>query len=171
MAQTLGTTFHGQIIAGTFAHRDNAEDAIAAFREFGVFPSDIQVLPLEHDPLGKDVYSEILTERGFSQPQAFYYDQMIHEGKTLVAIHGVTDPATIIDIFNKFDAGFNPDGSRNVRDDVVGLTAGAVTGAVAGGIAGAVSGGPLGGAVGAAAGEVVGGIAGAALGKAAEHKK
>jgi uncharacterized membrane protein len=68
-------------------------------------------------------------------------------------------------------AEYNPDGSRNLRQDVVGMTAGAAIGAIAGGVAGTVVAGPLGGAAGAAAGAVVGGGAGAAAGKASEHRK
>jgi hypothetical protein len=170
MPQTIDRTFHGQIIAGTFSSRDDVEAAIQAFRNSGVFPSDIQVLPLAGEEEGEDVYAEILADRGFSSPQAFYYDKEIRDGKILIAIHAVTDPAAIIDIFNKYHAEFNPNGSRNVREDVIGLTAGVAAGAIAGGAAGA-TGGPMGAAVGAAAGAVVGGSAGAALGKAAEHRK
>jgi len=171
MPQTIDKTFHGQIIAGTFPAREKAEQAIRAFRDFGVFPSDIQVLPVSDNINDDEIYAEILADRGFSIPQAYYYDQEIREGKILVAIHAVTDPASVIDIFDKYHAEFNPNGSRNVRQDVVGLTAGAAAGAVAGGVAGTATGGPVGGAVGAAAGAVIGGSAGAAVGKASEHRK
>jgi hypothetical protein len=170
MPQTIAKTFHGQIIAGTFSNRDDAELAIEAFRDFGVFPSDIQVLPLADEKEGKNVYAQILADRGFSQPQALYYDQLIRDGKIMVAIHSVTNPGPIIDIFNKFYAEFNPNGSRNVRDDVIGLTTGVAAGAAAGGAAG-MSAGPVGAAVGAAAGAILGGGVGIAVGKFAEHKK
>lgn len=170
MPRTIEKTFHGQIIAGTFSNREKADRAIKAFRDFGVFPSDIQVLPVD-DKKDDEIYAEILANRGFSAPQAYYYDQAIREGKILVAIHAVTDPASIIDIFDKYHAEFNPNGSRNVRQDVVGLTAGAAAGMVAGSVAGTAAGGPLGAAVGAAAGAVIGGSAGAAVGKISEHRK
>jgi hypothetical protein len=110
-------------------------------------------------------------DRGFSKSQADYYDTVIRDGKVLVAVYGVTDPAPVIDIFDKFNAEYNPNGSRNVREDVVGLTAGAVVGAAALGAVGAVVGGPLGAAVGGVVGAVVGGGSGAAAGKAVEHSK
>jgi hypothetical protein len=171
MPQTINKTFEGHIIAGTFLCREDVEAAIMAFREFGVFPSDIQVLPLSGEEERADVYAEILADRGFSSHQALYYDQEIRDGKILVAIHSVKDPATIIDIFNHYHAEFNPNGSRNVRDDVIGLTAGAAAGAVAGGAAGGAIGGPVGAALGAATGAVVGASAGAAAGKISEHRK
>jgi hypothetical protein len=42
--------------------------------------------------------------------------------KVLVAVYEVTDPAPVIDIFDKFKAEYNPNGSRNLRDDVAGMT-------------------------------------------------
>jgi len=171
MPQTIEKTFHGQIIAGTFLRRDDVEAAIMAFREAGVFPSDIQIVPLEGEKTDKEIYSEILSARGFSQPHALYYEREIRDGKILVAVHSVTTPSIIIDIFNKYGAEFNPNGSRNVREDVVGMTAGAAAGAAAGGTAGAAAAGPVGLAIGAAAGAVVGASAGAAMGKAVEHRK
>jgi hypothetical protein len=88
-----------------------------------------------------------------------------------VAVYGVTDPAPIIDIFDKYDADYNPNGSRNLREDVLGMTTGAVVGAAALGAVGAVVGGPVGAAAGVAVGAVVGGGSGAAAGKAVEHRK
>jgi hypothetical protein len=109
--------------------------------------------------------------RGFAESQAAFYDKAIREGKTLVAVHNVTDPKPVIDVFDKFGSDFNPNGTRNVRQDVFGMTAGAAIGATALGTAGAVVAGPLGAAAGVAAGTVVGGALGAAAGKAVEHDK
>jgi uncharacterized membrane protein len=106
-----------------------------------------------------------------AESQALYYDKAVRNGKILVAVHNVVDPAPVIEIFDDNKAEYNPDGSRNLRQDVAGMTAGAVVGAVAGAVAGTVVGGPVGGAAGAAAGAVVGGGAGAAAGKATEHRK
>jgi uncharacterized protein YcfJ len=103
--------------------------------------------------------------------QADYYNKAVRNGRTLIVIHGVVDPAPVIDVFDHNKAEYNPDGSRNAREDVSGMTAGAVIGAAAGGAAGAVVGGPLGVMAGGAAGAVVGGGIGAAAGKAAEHHK
>jgi uncharacterized membrane protein len=100
-----------------------------------------------------------------------YYDAAIRAGKTFVAVHEVTDPAPVIEIFDRFGAEYNPNGERNVRQDVSGLTAGAGAGAIVGGGIGLAAGGPVGAAVGAAAGAIVGGGTGAAAGKAVEHNK
>ncbi len=88
-----------------------------------------------------------------------------------MVVHNVIDPARVIDIFDRYKAEYNPDGSRNLRDDVLGMTTGAAVGAAALGAAGAVVAGPLGAAAGVAAGAVLGGGVGAAAGKAAEHRK
>lgn len=172
MPQTLVKTAEGQkIIGGTFSNRENADKAVSAFRELGVPDQNIQVVVQLNDKQAKEVYSDILTERGFAESQAAYYDKAIRGGKTLVVIYGVNDPAPVIDIFDKFKAEYNPDGSRNAREDVSGMTAGAAIGAAAGGAAGALVGGPVGAVAGAAAGAVVGAGGGAAAGKAAEHHK
>jgi len=171
MPQTIDKTFHGQIIGGTFTNRENADRAVMAFQELGISKNDIQVVVQLNEKQAKDVYTDILSERGFSDSQACYYDKAVREGKILVAVYNVTDPAPVIDIFDKYKAEYNPTGSRNLRDDVVGMTVGAVVGAAAGGVAGAAVGGPAGAAAGAAAGAIVGGGSGAAAGKAVEHKK
>jgi hypothetical protein len=170
MPQTIDKTSIGQIIGGTFTNRENADKAVKAFVDAGVPATDIQmVVQLSEQP--KAAYTDILSDRGFAENQARYYDQAIRDGKVLIAVSNVVDPAPIIDIFDKFKAEYNPDGARNVRHDVGGMTAGAVVGAVAGGVVGTAVAGPVGGAAGAAAGAVVGGGTGAAAGKAIEHNK
>jgi hypothetical protein len=160
-----------QIIGGVFSKRENADKAIDAFRQWGVPEQDIQVVvQLDPDEAG-DVYISAMVGRGFAESQALFYDEAIREGKILIAIHNVANPKPIIEIFDKYKAEYNPDGSRNVRQDVAGMTAGAGVGAITGGAIGAVAGGPAGAAIGAAAGAVLGGSSGAAAGKAAEHRK
>jgi hypothetical protein len=171
MPQTIDKSFHGQIIGGTFSNRDNADKAVKAFQEMGVSQSEIQTVVQLNDKQVEEVYTDILTERGFADSQARFYDKAIRDGKILVVVYNVTDPAAIIDVFDRFKAEYNPNGSRNLRDDVAGMTVGAVVGAAAGGVAGAAIAGPVGAAAGVAAGAVVGGGSGAAVGKAAEHKK
>jgi hypothetical protein len=171
MPQTITRSSTGQIIGGTFSNRENADKAVKAFQDLGVSPSNIQVLVQLNEKQAKDVYTDILSDRGFSDAQARYYDKAVREGKILVAVYDVADPDPVIDIFDDFKAEYNPNGSRNLRDDVAGMTVGAVVGAAAGGVAGAALGGPVGAAAGAAAGAVVGGGGGAAAGKAAEHRK
>ncbi len=171
MPQTINKTIDGQIIGGTFSDRENADKAVEAFSELGIPASNIEVIVQLNDEQTKQVYTDILTDRGFSNSQARYYDTAIREGKVLVVVYGVLEPAPVIDVFDRFKAEYNPNGSRNLRDDVAGMTIGAAVGAAAGGVVGAAVGGPVGAAAGGAAGAVLGGGAGAAAGKAAEHRK
>ncbi len=171
MPKTIDKTFHGQIIGGAFSNRENANKAVEAFQELGIPESDIQIVVQLNDKQTPDVYTDILSDRGFADSQARFYDKAIREGKILVIVPNVTNPAAVIDVFDRFRAEYNPNGSRNVREDVAGMTVGAAVGAVAGGVAGAAVAGPVGAAAGVAAGAVVGGGSGAAAGKAAEHKK
>lgn len=171
MPQTINKTTGLQIIAGLFSDHENADKATVAFQEGGVPRQDIQVLVQPEKGTTTPVYANELQGRGFAESQARYYDKAIRNGKIFVAVHNVTDADPIIDVFNRYGAEYNPDGSRNVRQDVAGLTAGAGAGAVVGAATGLVTGGPIGAAVGAAAGAVLGGGAGAAAGKAVEHRK
>jgi len=172
MPQTISKDSEGQIIGGVFSSRENADKAIEAFEELGVPPGNIQVVVhVDENQQNESTYADMLSERGFSDSQADYYNKAVWEGKTLVAVYGVVDPDPVVDIFDQYKAEYNPNGGRNLREDVLGMTAGAVIGAAAGGVAGAVLGGPVGAAAGVAAGAVVGGGSGAAAGKAAEHSK
>jgi hypothetical protein len=171
MPQTLDKTFQGQIIGGTFSDREKADQAVEAFLALGVDPANIQIVVQVAEKPENSVYKNILTDRGSTDSQANYYDQAIRNGKILVVVYDVLNPAEAIDVFDKFGADFNPSGSRNLRDDVVGMTTGALVGAAAGGAVGALVGGPLGSAAGAAAGALVGGGSGAAVGISSEHNK
>ena len=171
MPETISKTDNHQIIGGLFSDRSNADKAVQAFRDLGIPEQDIQVVVMLNEKQAQDAYTDALVGRGIAESQALFYEKAVRQGKILIAIHDVTDPAPVIEVFDAYQAEFNPDGSRNLRQDVLGLTAGAAAGAVAGGIAGTVAAGPLGGAVGAAAGAVVGAGAGAAVGKATEHRK
>jgi hypothetical protein len=171
MAETISKNNVTQIIGGTFSNRENADRAVQAFRDLGIPEQNLQVVVQLSDRQANDAYTDTLRSRGFAESQAVFYDKAIREGKTLVAVHNVIDAAPVIDVFDRFGAEFNPSGSRNLRDDVLGMTVGAGAGAVALGVAGAAVAGPLGAAVGVAAGVVLGGGAGTAAGKAAEHNK
>lgn len=171
MPKTLEKKVTGQIIGGTFSNRENADEAVEALEQIGFPETDIQVIVQLNDKASSEVYTDILTDRGFADSQARFYDEAIRKGKVLVVAYNVDDASEVIDVFDKYGAEYNPNGSRNVREDVVGMTTGAVIGAAAGGVAGAAIGGPVGAAAGAAAGAVIGGGGGAAVGKAAEHKK
>src|SRR5882762_11683458 len=102
MPQTITQTNEGQIIGGTFSNRENADKAVKAFQELGVPASDIQILVQLNDKQTEDVYTDILSDRGFSGSQARFYDKAVREGKVLVAVYDVTDPTAIIDIFDKY---------------------------------------------------------------------
>jgi len=171
MPQTIDKTFHGQIIGGMFSDRKNADKAVEAFKDLGVPDENIQLILQLNDKQTEDVYTDILTDRGFTDSQARFYDQAIREGKILVVVYNVTEPADVIDVFDRYKAEYNPNGSRNLRDDVAGMTVGAVVGAAAGGVAGAALAGPVGAAAGGVAGAVLGGGTGAAAGVATEHRK
>jgi hypothetical protein len=171
MPQTITHTVEGQIIGGTFSDSENADDAVQAFQALGIPASNIEVVVQLNEKEAKKANTDMLSDRGFADTQTAYYDKAIREGKTLVVVYGVTDAKPVIDIFDKFKAEYNPNGSRNLRDDVTGMTVGAAVGAAAGGVAGMAVGGPVGAAAGAAAGAVIGGGAGGAAGKAVEHKK
>jgi len=171
MPQTLDKTFQGQIIGGIFSKQENADKAVQAFEEMDISPENIQVVIKLNDDEAKDSYTSMLVGRGFSEPQALYYNKVIREGKVLIAVYEVTDPAAIIDVFDRFGAEHNPNGSRNLREDVLGMTSGAVVGAAALGTVGVLVGGPAGAAAGLAAGALVGAGSGAAAGKALEHNK
>jgi hypothetical protein len=171
MPQTIDNTFHGQIIGGIFSKRDNADQAIEAFEEMDISSENIREVVKLNEKQAVDAYKNILTDRGFSESQARYYDKLVRKGKILVTVHEVIDPRPIIDIFDQYQAEFNPNGSRNLREDVLGMTTGAIIGAAAFGGFGAMLGGPAGATAGAVAGAVVGAGSGAAAGKAAEHSK
>jgi hypothetical protein len=171
MPQTINKSDELQIIAGVFADRENADKAIAAFQDAGVLPQNIETVFQAAKGSAPEDYVTDLQAGGIAESQAKYYDKAIRAGKLFVAVSGVTDPKPIIEIFDRFGAEYNPDGSRNVRQDVAGMTAGAGAGAVIGGAIGLAVGGPVGAAAGAAAGAVLGGGTGAAAGKGIEHNK
>ena len=171
MPQTIIKNRNGQIIGGTFTDQENANKAVQAFQDLGIPPSDIEVIVELNEQPPKGPETDLLTDRGFADSQARFYEKAVREGKILVMVYGVTDPAPVIDVFDAYQAEFNPGGSRNVREDVAGMTVGAAIGATAGGVAGAIIAGPVGAAAGVAAGAIVGGGSGAAAGKATEHRK
>jgi hypothetical protein len=167
----MNTTYKGQTIGGIFSSRENADQAIKAFRELDISEKNIEVVVRLDDKQAKDAYANLLKGGGFSGTQALYFDRAVEIGKTVVAVYEVTNPAPVIDIFDKYKAEQNPNGSRNVRQDVVGMTTGAMIVSAALGAVGAVVAGPAGAMAGAIAGAVVGGGSGASAGKVAEHSK
>jgi hypothetical protein len=151
MPKTMGKRKTYPTIGAAFSNRKEANKAVAAFKRGGVPEKDIEV-------------SQTLSYNKKTQ-------KALRKGNILVTVHHVKDPAAIIEIFDKYKAEYNPNGSRNVRQDVVGMTAGSAMGAAALGAVGAVLAGPVGAATGAAAGAILGAGTGAAAGKAMEDRK
>ena len=143
MPETINKSRKHRAIGGVFSNRENADKAIQAFRDLGLPEQDIHVVVSLFDKT--------------------------REGKVLVTVHNVKNPAAVIEIFDVHHADYNLDGSRNIRQDVAGLTVGVAMGATAGGATGTVVGGPAGTIIGAASGAVLGGGTGAAVGKVKEH--
>lgn len=112
-----------------------------------------------------DVRQRALREGGYIEEDVLYFDKELAEGKTLVSVGHVREEqcGTVIHILNKNGSHYDPDGTRNVRDDVVGMTTGALIGAAMGAV--------LGGPIGAAVGEVGGGVIGGALGTVKEESE
>src|ERR1035437_6894760 len=94
MPKPIDKTYEGQIIGGTFSNRENADKAVKAFEAMGISPSDIQML-VQNKIEAKESYTDVLSNRGFSESQARYYDKVVREGKILVTVDEVTDPAPI----------------------------------------------------------------------------
>jgi hypothetical protein len=144
MPETINKSRRHLAIGGVFSNRENADKAIGAFRGLGILERDIHVV-------------------------VSLYDK-VRDGNILVTVHNVKDSGAVIEIFDVHHADYNLDGSRNVRQDVAGLTVGAAVGATAGGATGTAA-GPAGTVLGAAAGALVGGGVGAVVGKVTEHLK
>jgi uncharacterized membrane protein len=145
MPETINKLSDDRTIGGVFSNRDDADKAIQAFHDLGVLERDIHVIISINDT--------------------------VREGKVRVDVHNVRNAAHVIEIFDNHKADCNLDGSRNLRQDVAGMTVGAAAGATAGGATGTVVAGPVGAAIGVTAGAVVGGGVGAAVGKAKEDRK
>lgn len=168
MAQTINKT-----IGGVFSNEKYADKAVEAFKEIGVLPQYIQLFVQRNQQRTTELEEEtpvpILVKHGVAESQARYYDSLVTLGRVLVVVHDVVDAGPVIDIFDKYHAIHNPDGSRNMREDVMGMTVGAAVGATALGLAGGIVAGPLGAAIGVATGAIVGGGSGAVVGKSSEH--
>jgi len=167
MPQTIDKTLRGQIIGGVFSNREQADQAVKAFENLDILPENIQVLVRLDEWKALNACENILTDRGFSNSHARYYERLVRDGKILVTVHNVINPIPIIDIFDRYKAEHNPNGPRNLREDVLSMTRCAIVGAAAFGLVGAAFGVPA-GAAGAVTG---GGGSGAVARKAAEHGK
>jgi hypothetical protein len=102
MPETISKNNDTQIIGGTFSNRQNADDAIEAFRELGIPEQNIQVVVQLDERQAADAYTNSLTGRGVAESQAVFYDRAVREGKTLVVVHNVVQPAPVIEVFDKY---------------------------------------------------------------------
>ncbi|MDX6765443.1 MAG: hypothetical protein SFU85_01495 [Candidatus Methylacidiphilales bacterium] len=171
MPETINQTNTSQIIGGIFSSQEQADKAVAALHDLNISPSNIQIIVKLNDEEAEDTYTSLLLARGISECQALYHNKVVREGNVFVAVYEVEDSGPVIDVFNQFHATFNPNGSRNMRQDVLGMTTGAMVGAAALGAAGAMVAGPIGAVAGAAAGAAAGGAVGVVAGNAIEHRK
>ena len=67
MPKTIEKTYEGQIIGGIFANEDDAEKAVEAFEEMDISSDDIEVIVQLEGKQAEDVYTDILSDRGFSE--------------------------------------------------------------------------------------------------------
>jgi len=165
MAKSYETVADLNVVGALFEDNHNANEAVQELIEEGFSNYDITVDVKLSDKDQKKAFKASLKAKGYEDPDQLYFEKAVEEGKTLVSVTNVPKKKvpTVIEILNKHGAHYNPDGSRNVRDDVVGMTTGAIVGAAVG----AVVAGP----VGAAAGFVLGGGAGGAVGSSMEHSE
>ena len=121
MANKNDGRYEGQIIGGLFSSRQSADETIEALQELDISLEDIEEFVQLDEGQSKQAHLGILSDRGFSESQAVYYDKHIRDGKILVVVYDVADPAPIIDVFDEYEAGHNPASSRNLREDGAGI--------------------------------------------------
>ncbi len=152
-------------IGALFKNPDDAQRAVDELVSEGFPRNDISLSTEQYLKNVPGVRHQALREGGFVEEDVLYFDKELADGKTLVSVGHVLEEqcGTVIHILNKNGSHYDPDGTRNVRDDVVGMTTGALVGAALG----AVFGGPIGAAV----GEVGGGAIGGTIGKIKEESE
>jgi hypothetical protein len=162
MATTTKTSSESKIVGALFDDPHDANKAVLDLLKKGYLSHDIAVLHQfdQSKTHNRKHRKEALKTVGYTNSDSAYFDQAITEGKTLVSVtHVPADKAgEVVSIFDHNGAHYNPDGSRNVRDDVVGMTTGAAIGLAGGSFAG-----PVGAVIGALAGIAVGATVGAVM--------
>lgn len=147
---------------------DDAEDAQRAaekLAEAGFPRRHIVVSTEQYLKDAPETRHEALRAGGYIEEDVLYFDKELVNGKTLVSVANVPESqcGTVIRILNENGSHYDPDGTRNMRDDVMGMTTGAAIGAALGAM--------LGGPIGMAVGEVGGGVVGSALGRMKEESE
>ncbi len=158
MASSQQMTENRKVVGARFSQAEEAQKAVDELVQEGFSMDNITLLQLFKPKVDSNTRREYLTKTGYNEADVVYLNLEVEKGKTLVSVSGISDAdsASVIQILNKNGSQYNPDGSRNVRDDVVGMTTGAAIGAAIG----AVVGGPIGAAVGVVAGGAAGGAVG-----------
>jgi hypothetical protein len=164
MATSTKTANQKKIVGALFDDYHDANRAVDQLVREGYPIGNIALLiQTEEHPTSKG-HRKALEAVGYENSDRIYFEKAVREGKTLVSVTNLDADETgdVISILNENGAHYDPDGSRNVRDDVVGMTTGAAVGAAAGAFVG-----PIGAAVGALAG----GAIGAAIGTQIEENE
>jgi len=161
MAISTKTSTSSKIVGALFKDREDANKAVDDLLEKGYLSEDIAVSHVADKSRGcSENRKEALKSVGYSDTDHKYLANEIEKGKTLVSVTHVPAAKTgeVVSVLDHNGAHYNPDGDRNVRDDVVGMTTGAAIGMAAGAFAG-----PLGAALGALAGTAVGATVGSIM--------
>lgn len=158
MATTTEIAPGTKSVGALFESNHDANKAVDALLKEGILPEDIYVQVEVNDKEAKKAQKHAMKAVGFEDPDQRYFEKALKEGKTLVTVTNLAPEQTgeVITILNQNGSHYNPDGSRNIRDDVVGMTTGVLAGTAVGVLAGPVGAG-IGAIAGAAIGTAVGG--------------
>lgn len=158
MAESTEINENNFMVAALFKSNDDANKAIQELTEEGYYKENISLTLKLDEEDKKKARKEALKAKGFEDPDTLYLLKAVEEGDSLVTVLHVTEKQTgeVVKIFNENGSHYNPDGDRNIRQDVVGMSAGAVVG----GVVGALIAGPVGAAAGTAVGASIGGAVG-----------
>ena len=96
MPKTISKNDTTQIIGGVFTDRSKAEYATTKLNQLGYSTDDIQTVVLLNDKQAEGAYRDALVGRGVAESQALFYERAVREGKILLAVHNVTEPAPTV---------------------------------------------------------------------------
>ena len=85
MSQTISKTYEVQIIGGIFSARKNNAETIDVFQDLDIPPQNIQVVVRLDSKQAKETYTGAVVKA-------------IRNGNMLVAVHNVTNPASILEV-------------------------------------------------------------------------
>jgi hypothetical protein len=84
--QTITEIYEGQIIAGIFSSRENADRAILAFKELNIPEKNIQEVIQSDEKQASEIENSLVNGGGFSKAQAVFYSNALGVGNILVAV-------------------------------------------------------------------------------------